>query len=35
LTTALGIELEARLARISAEAAIARLMGQIPFGEMP
>jgi cobalt-zinc-cadmium efflux system outer membrane protein len=35
LTTAQAVELEARLARINAEAAIARLMGQVPFGETP
>jgi cobalt-zinc-cadmium efflux system outer membrane protein len=35
LTTAQAGGLEARLARISAEAALARLLGRIPFGEMP
>ena len=35
LTAAQASELEARLARIEAEAALARLLGRIPFGEMP
>ncbi|HYM19359.1 MAG TPA: TolC family protein [Micropepsaceae bacterium] len=35
LTSAQALELEARLARINAEAALARLLGKIPFGETP
>src|SRR5258706_231620 len=35
LTAAQGGTLDARLARITAEAALARLFGRIPFGENP
>jgi cobalt-zinc-cadmium efflux system outer membrane protein len=35
LTTAQALTLEARLARITAEATIARLFGRIPFGDNP
>lgn len=35
LTTAQAGTLEARLARIGAEAAVARLLGRIPFGDTP
>ena len=35
LTTAQAVTLEARAARINAEATLARLFGRIPFGENP